>query len=369
MITSSEEKTVNNYNPKNERIKKQYLDFEKEARGRSESTVDAIVKSIVRFEEYTKWRDFNRFHIRQAVAFKAHLGDQKNAVTGNPLSKSTITMTLGHLRRFIQWLSMQPGYKKLAYMDADYFNPSEKDLRIASAKRTTKVPSVEQIRHVLQTMPTSSAIELRNRAVIAFTCLTGARIAAISSFRLKHIDLVEKCVHQDAREVKTKNSKTFMTFFFPMGEPFEQIVIEWVSFLREELFWGDDDPLFPMTAVGLNSNHEFCAFGLKREHWRSSAGIRAIFREAFKLAGLPSFNPHAFRNMIVRFGEQMCRTPEEFKSWSQNIGHENVMTTFASYGEVAEHRQKELLVRMNSQPEDEKQVLADIISQLASLKR
>jgi hypothetical protein len=26
----------------------------------------------------------------------------------------------------------------------------------------------------------------------------------------------------------------------------------------------------------------------------------------------------------------MCRTPEELKAWSQNLGHEDVMTTFRS---------------------------------------
>ncbi len=39
----------------------------------------------------------------------------------------------------------------------------------------------------------------------------------------------------------------------------------------------------------------------------------------------------------------MCRTPEEFKAWSQNLGHETVLTTFSSYGEVARERQAKLM--------------------------
>ena len=35
--------------------------------------------------------------------------------------------------------------------------------------------------------------------------------------------------------------------------------------------------------------------------------------------------------------------PEEFKAWSQNLGHEQVLTTFSSYGQVAQDRQAELI--------------------------
>ena len=38
-----------------------------------------------------------------------------------------------------------------------------------------------------------------------------------------------------------------------------------------------------------------------------------------------------------------CKTPEEFKAWSQNLGHEKVLTTFTSYGAVAAHRQAVLI--------------------------
>ena len=31
------------------------------------------------------------------------------------------------------------------------------------------------------------------------------------------------------------------------------------------------------------------------------------------------------------------------KAWSQNLGHENVLTTFSSYGDVARHRQAEII--------------------------
>ena len=49
------------------------------------------------------------------------------------------------------------------------------------------------------------------------------------------------------------------------------------------------------------------------------------------------------RDTLVQLGERRCRTPEQFKAWSQNLGHEKVLTTFCSYGEVTRMRQGELI--------------------------
>jgi len=73
-------------------------------------------------------------------------------------------------------------------------------MRVARARREQRVPTLEQIRHVLATMPTGSEIERRNRALIAFTLLTGARDGAIASLKLKHIDITEGKLDQDAFE-------------------------------------------------------------------------------------------------------------------------------------------------------------------------
>lgn len=143
--------------------------------------------------------------------------------------------------------------------------------------------------------------------------------------------------------MKTKFSKTFTTYFFPVGDEVRQIVTEWVRFLREEKLWGNDDPLFPATRIVLGSTRQFEAAGLEREHWSTASPIRTIFREAFERAGLPYFHPHSLRKTLARLGEQVCQSPEEFKAWSQNLGHEQVLTTFMSYGKVAAERQGEII--------------------------
>lgn len=328
----------------NARIKREYFHYLKEARRRDDASIDPIAKALDRFEEATGHKDFRKFHRAQAVAFKRRLDTEKAARTGKPLSRATVHSTLSALREFFIWLAGQPGYKsKIAYADADYFNLSEKDVRIAKATREKPVPTLEQVHHVLAAMPTGTVIERRNRALMALALLTGARAAALASLKLKHIDLIEGWVDQDARDVKTKGSKTFTTVFCPVGGTSLQIVTDWCGHLRTQLLWGEDDPLFPKTLIGLSPNGGFQAIGLAREHWSGTGPIRSIYRDAFSAAGLPYFNPHCFRNTLVQLGERLCRTPEEFKAWSQNIGHEKVLTTFTSYGKVSAARQAELI--------------------------
>ena len=339
---------MTNHNPNNERVKRKYFIFLKEAKRYNEATVDAVAKALSRFEEYGKYKDFKRFHFNQAVAFKNHLAVQKKRNSDKKLSKATINSTLSHLKRFFQWLSCQPGYKsRIPYSDADYFNLSEKDTRIANTSRPRKVPTLEQVKRVLEKMPTNSDIALRNKAIIAFTILTGMRDNAIASLKLKHIDMMSNSVYQDAREVRTKFSKTFTTYFFPVDDEIRQIVEDWVSHLREKLFWGNDDPLFPSTQIIVGENRLFEANGLKRQHWSNASPIRTIFREAFTDAGLPYFIPHSFRKTLVSLGEKICKTPEDFKAWSQNLGHEDVLTTFYSYGEVSCQRQSEIIQHLS----------------------
>jgi site-specific recombinase XerC len=152
------------------------------------------------------------------------------------------------------------------------------------------VPSLDEIRKALAAMPTGTVLERRDRAVIAFALLSGARDSAIASFSVKHINLAARTVSQDAREVRTKNAKTFTSTFFPVGRDFEAIVAEWIDEVGKEGF-GSDDPLFPATKIALGANRHFTAVGLDRKHWRDAGAIRRIFKQAFERAGLPNYKP------------------------------------------------------------------------------
>jgi hypothetical protein len=57
----------------------------------------------------------------------------------------------------------------------------------------------------------------------------------------------------------------------------------------------------------------------------------------------------ACRVTLTALGEQRCPTPEAFKAWSQNLGHDHVLTTLTSYGAVSAARQAEILNAMRGE--------------------
>jgi site-specific recombinase XerD len=109
--------------------------------------------------------------------------------------------------------------------------------------------------------------------------------------------------------------------------------------------------------------------GLRPEHWRNANPIRDVFKQAFERAGLHYAHPHLIRHSLGQLGERLCQTAEEFKSWSQNLGHDRVLTTFLNYGEVSSARQAEIM-RTVGRPREvltpEQRALAREIAELLS---
>ena len=178
---------------------------------------------------------------------------------------------------------------------------------------------------------------------MAFTAITGIRDGALISLKLKHFDEMRKLVLQDPREVSTKFSKRIDTFLFQLNDGFEDIFIDWVSYLRNDELFGDNDPLFPKTGMGQDDDQCFKADGLSREHWANATPVRKVFKDAFRRVGLPEFTPHRFRDMIVSEMYRRGLSVQEFKAWSQNLGHEGAMTTLTSYGKIGLEEQGRLV--------------------------
>lgn len=338
-------------NEKNERIKLDYLTFLEQAKHLSEKTTDDVAAALDRFQDTTGRRDFAAFNKQQAIRFKKVLAEAKNPQTGGPLAKTTIHAQLAHLKAFYLWLAGQPGYRRsLSYSDAEYFNPSGLEMRRASAPRDRPIPTIEQIRHVLSVMPAETPVQRRDRAIIAFTLLSGARDDAIASLRLGHVDLETRRVFQDARTVRTKNGKTIESWLFNLGDGLDAIFRDWVAYLRADCLFGETDPLFPPVEMGTDEKGSFSAVGFRRTPWADAGKIRQIFKEAFEAAGLPYCNPHSFRKTLAILGQKECATAEELKAWSQNLGHDDMLVTLTSYGTIPAHRQAELIRKPRRPP-------------------
>ncbi len=344
-----------NYHPKNLRIKWSYFSYLKEADGKADRTIDGVRRHLNHFEKYTGFKDFATFNKEQAIGFKKHLATAKTVQTKQPLSGATMLTMLNNLRAFFKWLAGQNGYKsRINHSEIDYFKMLEKETRAAKAPKIKDFPTIEQIKKVIAAMPSTTDIEKRNRALIAFTIVTGIRDGALASLSLKHVSVEHDRVIQDPNEVKTKSSKHIVTYFVPIGGEIEQIVHDWVLFLKQDKLFSNNAPLFPRTKLGQGVSNNFEVQGLDPVHWQTASPIRQIFKEAFEAVGLPYFSPHTFRKTLTQFGEQNYKTPEAFKAFSQNLGHESTLTTFNSYGHVSAHRQGELIKAVGSTKEEDK---------------
>ena len=135
---------------------------------------------------------------------------------------------------------------------------------------------------------------------------------------------------------------------FPVGLYPYEVVVEYIRFLGEKGF-GSADALFPkndQSTPQLSTSH------LGNTEWKSTSSARKIITGHFVKHGLPAYCPHSFRNSLTQLAYKVCRTPEEFKAWSANLGHKSPRTTFDSYGHIDESRQGDIILSF-SQSENE----------------
>ena len=263
------------------------------------------------------------------------------------MSHSTVDATLTLVRKFFHWLAGQAGYKKvLTYSDTRYFNNNRKSARIAHTANDKEAPSPEAAFHAFQAMPSATEFERRDKALFAFFMLTGARVGAVASLRLKHIDLFNGKVFQDPREVNTKAAKYIDTVFMPVDAAYLECFTKWVNYLRTEKFFGPADALFPKAQMGLAKTGGFQVIGLSRDPFATTTPLNKIIRNAFAMVQLPQYTPHAFRTTLIKMANDRCETVEEFKAWGMNIGHENMAVTMGSYLPIPQQRKEELIKRL-----------------------
>jgi integrase/recombinase XerC len=335
--------------PKNERLKLDYQDYLRHVDGLDHKTIDKVMTAIRQFETSTNCKPFLRFNKDQAIAFKDWLDTARNSRTGKPLSKATIGTTLRAVREFFRWAAGQKGYKSaIGRNDWVYFKQPRKDARAAQTSTPRQVPSVAQVEKAFEAMPFASSLQKRDRALVAMLMLTGARIGAAASLRLKHVDLERRHVFQDAREVNTKAAKTMNTTFFPMGGQFIDALSDYITHLTQDLMFGPEGALFPKAHVVRGPNG-FQVAGLSRRPFASTGPLNEIVKDVFAAVQLPRYTPHSFRHMLALHGDELCPTREKFKAWSQNMGHTNPLTTVSSYMPVSADAQREIILGLGEE--------------------
>lgn len=338
--------------PANERVKREYERWLKEAEGLKPATINHALLAVHHFEEFAGGSDFKQWSLEVALRYKDALRRQGN-------SAATFVTKVRALQRFFHWLADRPAYRRvISHDDVNYLNPSNEEVALAHEYRRKPSATLSQAQLVIRSMPHSTDIELRDRAILACAFLTGARVSALRTLKIKHVLANGSGIFQDANEVEVKFAKSQTTTFFPVGDDIRDAFLEYVDHLRTKLNWEPEDPLFPSTEQVAGEEGVFRVAGLTRSHWNTPDPIRARFKRAFEAAGVPYFPPHRARNSITTLGLQTCESIEAMKAWSQNSGHESVLTTLRSYGEVSPERQAEILSEMARPKPEQDDVVA-----------
>lgn len=319
----------------NEQIKRDFYEQLKGARGFARSSIRNFAEAIAQWQTFSNNEDFASYNKSKAVGFVEWLSARSAKTDSGKLSLTTQYNYLRRVKKFFEWLSEQPGYKsKVSKNDVDFLRLSKSDACIARAGTTKTMPTFEDVKKIIQSIKGKSEIDLRDRALICLAFITGARISAIASLKMKSFDKEKKEIYQNPGDgVKTKNSKEILTTFFPIGwdDP-EKYFMDWYEYLESKGFQGND-PIFPST---LNSITKAKGKRIKelvsKNGWHSAGAARKIFEKRCIDAGVHYFHPHSFRHLIVAIVSKERLTEEDKKAISLNLGHENVGTTFGSYG-------------------------------------
>lgn len=346
-------KSTRTYNEENERVKRAYLTYLRLAKGYATVSVDKVADALLRFENAIGMKPFKNISTEDAKRFKDVLDSTTNTRTGKPVSAALKVNVLNSVRAFVHWLADRPGYKSsIRHSDADYFGPTLKDARIAQTRRPIPHPSPEQVLHAFRLMPDTTIIDRRNKALFAIMMLTGARIAAAVTLTIGHVDLAAGSIFQDGRNVKTKFSKSFTTWFLPIDPIYLDCLTAWIAELRGQLLFSSTDSLFPRPKMQVSPELGFQCIGLTRAPYSGEESLRKFIKEAFTSAGLPPFTPHRFRNTLVQMSNAFCSTPEQIKAISMNLGHEKISTTIDDYGRLSPERQGEIIKAMRRKAND-----------------
>ncbi len=341
---------MNESKARNEKAKTKYFTHMKEAEGFSEKTIDAVEKAIWKYEEFSKGEDYACLNEQKAKQFKKWLEITHNKQKKQALSLTTQYHILRHLNAFFTWLSGQPGYKsRISPYLARYLKLDKKQSRIAVSTKRTEFPPVDYAMKICGSIEIRNEVDQRDRALIAFTLLSAMRDSAIISLPMECFDPETLIVDQDPKKgVKTKYGKHIITNLFLFDETLLKCFLDWHEFLKKEKLFTNADPLFPRTKLEHKGETDYCFKGDRIEpvFWQSTASMAKVFKFRASQAGEKYFSPHKFRHSAIAEARRYARTPEQMKAISQNVGHENVGTTFG-YGNLDELRVTDVISKMN----------------------
>ncbi len=344
-------------NAGNERMKRKYFKWCREALGFSDSTINSIEKSILLYDDFSKNANYVTFSESGATRFKKWISDRKN--NGKSLSATTIYHHLRHLKNFFTWLSGQTGFKSRIRLDSvSYLTMDKKKAREALSPKSVKAPTLEYVKQLTDSIEIKTEIDRRDQALISFLLLSGMRDKAIATLPLGCFDWKTFEIRQDPKAgVDTKFGKTIISTLIQFDKGLIKYVVEWAEYLEKDKLFGLANPLFPRSKVEqIKGGLTFISKEVEPVFWKGTGSIREILKKRSTQAGLDYYYPHSFRHAAVAIAFKHCQNGEQLKAISQNLGHSNLGTTVMSYGNLDDFRVREVVSGLDFSPHEKPQI-------------
>ena len=244
--------------------------------------------------------------------FLDHLEHERNN------SESTRNQRLAAIKSFLHYAARE---------NPELMLPNERIQAIRSKKADHKPPpslTVEQVRAILGTIETSSAIGLRDKALLQLLYNTGARVQEIA-------DLQRSDLRFDAPATVTLTGKGRKTRAVPLWEETVQLIQAYLQARERDGI--HSDPLF------LNTKREpITRFGIGRRvelHASNAAGKCPSLKDL-------KITPHVFRHTTAL---HLIETGSDITIVKEWLGHADLKTT-SQYIEVSVARKRDALEKL-----------------------
>ncbi len=333
---------------KNEQLKRKFYEYLTNVKQFSPKSVSRYKNAIYLYEDFTE-KDFKYFNETTAIEFTEWLKNKKKTHSPEKVSLSYCYHILRFLKLFFDWLSKQKGYRKINPIAAEYLQLTSPEKQKAIQPKDVRCPDLDEIKRLIENIKGDTEIEMRDKALFSLAVMTGARIDSLMTLPMKSFDKEKLVLHQNPLfEVRTKRTKNITSALIPFF--YKEALgyfLNWYDYLLTQRNFKPENPIFPMTKIE-NGKDNVCYFNTGKVEpvfWKSQTSLRKIFEKRFKQAGIEYYHPHTFRHFLVKQIAKLPLNEEQKKAFSQNFGHEDIGTTFGSYGygKVETERQIEII--------------------------
>jgi integrase/recombinase XerC/integrase/recombinase XerD len=259
-------------------------------RGSAPKTREAYAADL---RQFARWASAQ--HADPAAVTHRVLRRYAAALSERRFAPATVARKLAALRAFFEML------REHGDVEA---NPAD---LLSAPKRASELPSVlapEQISRLLDRIPASTPLELRDRALFEIAYASGLRAEELVQLDVTSVDF-------DAEQLRVegKGSKTRMV---PVGEPALAALARYLERARAALSRGDDEPALFLSKTG----RRLSTSDIRRRLsvWSRHAAMQG------------AVHPHVLRHS---FATHLLEGGADLRTIQELLGHASVSTTQA----------------------------------------